>query len=167
VFEHGGDTTGVSALLRIAPEHGLALVMLTNGGDPGPIVQELLDRLLRDLAGIEPSPKLHSPDPDRRVQNPGRYLGQYQTRTNTYEVTLDADDRLWLTVSDRNEALTMAETAGVTAEPRRYELRPFEGDTFVLIGEAEIPVGVREFVGSDDAGRARFLHTGRAAPRTY
>lgn len=166
MVEHGGDTIGVAALLRMVPEHGVAVAMLTNGGAAGPIVSNMLDPLLNDLTGIEPAPKRRAPDANLRVPDPRRYLGNYQTRTTLYEVTLDADDRLWLTVSDRNEALTMAETAGVPVDPRRYELRQSDGDVFVLTDPSGVAVGVREFLGTDAAGRARFLHTGRAAPRT-
>ena len=100
-----------------------------------------------------------------RVPEPERYVGRYQTRPTLSEVTLDQDGRLWLTVSERNEALTMAEAAGVPAGRNRYELRQADGDIFVLTDSSGAAVQAGEFLGG--AGRARFLHCGgRAAPRT-
>ena len=166
LVDHGGDTIGVAALLRMVPEQGIAVAVLTNGGAAGPLVDNLLDPLLRDLAGIEPAPKLPSPDAEARVPDPARYVGRYQTRPTLGEVTLDEDGRLWLTVSERNEALTIAEAAGVPAEQGRYELRRVDGDTFVLTDSSGAAVQACEFLGADAAGRARFLHrSGRAAAR--
>jgi CubicO group peptidase (beta-lactamase class C family) len=166
VVEHGGHAIGVAALLRMVPEYGVAVAMLTNGGAVGPLANNLLDPLLSDLAGVAPAAKLPSHGAGAPVPDAGRYLGRYQTRVTLNEVTLDEDDRLWLTVSERNEALSMAETAGVPVDPQRYELHKVDGDIFVLTDQSGATVGVREFLGTDATGRARFLHTGRAAPRT-
>lgn len=166
MVEHAGDAIGVAALLRLVPEHGVAVAMLTNGGAAGPLAAALVEPLLRDLADIEPAAKPPAPDADHRGPDPQRYLGRYQNRVALHEVTRDEDDRLWVTASDRNEALTMAEIAGVPVDPERYELRQVDGDTFVLTDPSGAVVGIREFVGTDATGRARFLHTGRAIPRT-
>jgi hypothetical protein len=165
VVEHGGDAIGVAALLLIVPEQGIAVAMLTNGGAAGPFAGNLLDPLLSDLAGIEPAPKLPLPGAGVRVPEPERYVGRYQTRPTLSEVTLDQDGRLWLTVSERNEALAMAEAAGIPAGRDRYELRRVDGDVFVLTDSPGAAVQAGEFLGAAD--RARFLHcSGRAAPRT-
>jgi CubicO group peptidase (beta-lactamase class C family) len=167
LVEHGGDAIGVAALLRMVPEQGIAVAVLTNGGAAGPLMDNLLDPLLRDLADTEPAPKLPSPDADARVPGPERYVGRYQTRPTLSEVTLDEDDRLWLTVSERNEALTMAAAAGVPAEQDRYELRRVDADIFMLINSSGAAVQAGEFLGADTGGRARFLYrSGRTAART-
>lgn len=80
VIEHGGDTIGVAALLRMVPEKGVAVAMLTNGGEASPLIDDLLEPLLHDLAGVAPAPALPSPDPDARAAEPSRYLGRYETR---------------------------------------------------------------------------------------
>jgi CubicO group peptidase (beta-lactamase class C family) len=167
LVEHGGDTIGVAALVRMVPEEGIAVAMLTNGGAAGSLVENLVDPLLHDLADIGPAPELPSPDAAARVPEPGRYVGRYQTRAALGEVTLDGDGRLWLSVSERNEALTMAAAAGVPVEQHRYELRRVEGDIFVLTDSTGAAVQTGEFLGTDAGGRARFLHrSGRAAART-
>ena len=45
VVEHGGDTIGVAAMLRMVPESGVAVAVLTNGGTAGPLIDELIDPL--------------------------------------------------------------------------------------------------------------------------
>ncbi len=166
VVEHGGDAPGVAALLRAVPEEGVAVAMLINGGAPGPLLDDLIYPLLQDLAGVEPTPKLPSPDGNVRAAKRWHYVGRYQTGQTRYEVTADDDRRLWVTVSERNEALRMAATAGVPAEPERYELRQVDGDLFMLTDPSGSAVRTAKFLGADATGRARFLHTGRAAPRT-
>jgi CubicO group peptidase (beta-lactamase class C family) len=165
LVEHAGDTIGVAALLRIAPKHGVAIAMLTNGGHAAGLVDDLLEPLFRELAYVTPVATLPSPPAAAQGPEPRRYLGRYQTRRSRLEVALDEHSHLWLTESPRNEALTMARTAGVTAEPQRHRLRPVDGDTFVLTEPSGAAIRAVEFLGRDAAGRARFLHTGRAAPR--
>jgi hypothetical protein len=97
---------------------------------------------------------------------PDAALGQYQTRTTRYDVTADEDGRLWITVAEQNEALTVAERAGVPAEPDHYELRPDDGDVFGLTDPSGAAVRAVKFVGGDTTGRATFLHASRAAVRT-
>ena len=166
VIEHGGDAPGVAALLRTVPDKGVAVAVLTNGGAAGRLVDDLIDPLLCDLAGIEPAPKLPSPSADVRVADPRRYAGRYQTRQTRLEVMVDEHGRLWVTTSEHNEALTIAARAGVLAEPERYELRQVAGDVFVLIDSSGTVSRAIEFLGANATGQARFLCTSRAAPRT-
>jgi CubicO group peptidase (beta-lactamase class C family) len=165
VVEHGGNTIGVDAMLRTVPESGVAVAVLTNGGNAGALMAELLDPLLLELAAIPPATKLPAPDPGLRAAEPERYVGRYETRPDVHEVTRDEEGRLWLTSSSRNEALTMAETAGVASDPERRELRPAGGDLFVPTDPSGVARPAIEFLGRDGTGRARFLHNGRAAPR--
>jgi CubicO group peptidase (beta-lactamase class C family) len=165
LVEHGGDTIGVSAQLRLAPEHGIAGAVLANSDAAGPLANDLLDPLLSELAGIGPEAKLPSPGADARVSEPQRYVGRYETRPTRREVTVDDGGRLWLTVAQRNEALAMAEAAGLPAETDRYELRQVDGGVFALTDSSGTTVQAAEFLGPVD--RARFLHvSGRAAART-
>ena len=165
VVEHGGDTIGVAAMLRMVPASGVAVAVLTNGGNAGPLISGIIDPLLEELAAIPPQPPLPAPDPDGRVADHERYVGRYQTRPADHDVTLDEAGRLWLTSSSRNEALTMEETAGVASDPDRHELRPAGGDIFVRTDPSGAAAGAVEFLGHDATGRARLLHTGRANPR--
>jgi CubicO group peptidase (beta-lactamase class C family) len=167
LVEHGGGAPGVAALLRMVPEHGMAVAMLTNGGSPGRVADDLLEPMLNDMAGVAPVPGLPSPTTSGRVAESERYLGRFENRTTLLEVLRDDDGRLLLTESERNEALAMAEAAGVAVEPQRNELRRVSDDLFMLVDPSGVPIGAVEFVGEDASGRARILHTGRAASRVH
>jgi CubicO group peptidase (beta-lactamase class C family) len=51
-FGHDGATIGQYGFLRVAPEAGVAVVLLTNGGGARRLYSGLLRELLRELAGI-------------------------------------------------------------------------------------------------------------------
>ena len=164
IVEHGGDAPGVSAALRLVPEREVAVAVLTNGGAGGELIDDLVDPLLEELAGIAPDRPEPSPS-SAKLDAPSRYTGCYQDRVSRGDVTADDDGTLWLTRSDRNEAVTMLERAGMVSESERSELRRIDADTFVVIDESGAVGRAVAFLGADSAGRARFLHAGRAVPR--
>jgi CubicO group peptidase (beta-lactamase class C family) len=166
VVEHGGDTIGVAALLRMVPQAGVAVAMLTNGGTVDPLIDELVEPLLSDLAGVAAAPRLPSPHAEALPSELERYLGRYETRTQLHDVTPGENSPLLLTQSPRNEALTMIEAAGIAAAPQRHDVRWVGGDTFMLTDLSGAPLRAIEFFGADATGRARLLHTGRAARRS-
>jgi CubicO group peptidase (beta-lactamase class C family) len=165
LVEHGGGAIGVASLLRLVPERGVAIAVLTNGGHAGRMINALVDPLLYDVAGVEPAAPLPTPPPPARVAEPDRYVGRYRTRVFDNEVSQDDGGRLWLTAASRNEMVTMAETAGVINESQRHELRPLRADTFLLLDHSGTAVKAVEFIGATADKPAQFLHTGRAAPR--
>ncbi len=164
VVEHGGDAPGVAALLRLAPERDMAVAVLTNGGAGGKLIDDIVDLLPDELAATAPGSGIIAPATSP-VPNPTRYVGRYQDRVSLAEVAVDPSGRLWLTSSDRNEAVDMLERAGSISESDTVELRPLDADTFVRVDDSGAPGQPIEFVDSDAAGRARFLHRGRAVPR--
>jgi CubicO group peptidase (beta-lactamase class C family) len=164
LVEHGGDAIGCGAMLRLAPDRGVAVAVLGNGGDVAGLVAELCDELLEELAGVAPRPRHRVPG-GAPVHDLARYVGRYELRNQVGEVTSDDAGRLWLMKSERNEAATMAALAGVTLEPGTSELRRLDGDRFLQVTRDGRAAGVVEFIDADFAGRARYLHSGRAAPR--
>ena len=50
---HDGQTIGQSAFFRVVPEHGLAVALLTNGGDTYGLYHDVVGHLLDDLAGVQ------------------------------------------------------------------------------------------------------------------
>jgi CubicO group peptidase (beta-lactamase class C family) len=164
LVEHGGDAIGCGAMLRLVPDRGVAVAVLANGGDVAGLVTELCDELLDDLADVAPPPP-HPMPTAGPVDDIPRYVGRYELRNQVSEVTSDDASRLWLLESERNEAATMAALAGVTLEPRTSELRRLDGDRFLRMTDDGRAAGVVEFIDGDFEGRARYLHSGRAAPR--
>ena len=55
VIGHDGGTLGQSAFLRIVPESGFAVALLTNGGNPASLYHDLFTRLFGDRLGIGPT----------------------------------------------------------------------------------------------------------------
>jgi CubicO group peptidase (beta-lactamase class C family) len=56
VVGHDGNTIGQSAFLRLLPEHGIATVLLTNGGEAGLLHRAFVGELLAELAGVTVPP---------------------------------------------------------------------------------------------------------------
>jgi CubicO group peptidase (beta-lactamase class C family) len=67
VIGHDGNTIGQSAYLRLFPGHGVATVLLTNGGEAGLLHRQLVGELLAELVGITVprpvSPGRSAPEP--------------------------------------------------------------------------------------------------------
>ncbi|MBO3733021.1 hypothetical protein [Glycomyces niveus] len=60
----------------------------------------------------------------------------------------------------------MMTRAGLSPQPSVTEIRRVEGDLFASVGSAGTAGGFLEFLDSDEAGRARFIHGGgRSVPR--
>jgi hypothetical protein len=151
-------------MFRLLPDRGVAFAALANGGDMSALFATLSEELIAELAGW--SAPAASPVPDAApIDDPDRYCGRYELRNQVTEVNADARGRLWLTREERNEAATMAALAGESLEPRVRELRRANGETFVCVDPDGGRTGAVEFIGRDAAGRARYLHNGRAAPR--
>ena len=75
IVGHGGDTIGVFANLKLVPERGIAVAVLTNSDHGSALTADLVGPLLRDLAGLEPQPPATVPAPGAEIPNPDRYVG--------------------------------------------------------------------------------------------
>lgn len=193
MIEHGGDAVGVASALHVVPERRVAVAVITNSDGGHALIHDLVGPLLADLAGVAPAPGPAVPPTSWRAAEPGRYVGRYETRVSRYDVSLDAEGRLWLEQSWLREGLSMTAVAGVAEETTRRELRgldagvdpapadppageaaptdtarsagaPVGSDVFAVI-DWGAAVGKIEFLGRDLDGRAAFLHAGRAVPR--
>ncbi|MFF6995888.1 serine hydrolase domain-containing protein [Streptomyces sp. NPDC008313] len=156
---HDGTTIGQASFLRLVPEHGLAVTLLTNGGDPVGLYREVVGHVLRELAGVD-LPPLPAPPADPRPVDAGRYTGAYGSSLFDNTVTQDDDGRIWVTCVPKGLAAEMG------AETTTSELVAFEGDTLIA---KEPERGFHQpyaFVGGAPDGPAQFLHTGRADRRT-
>ncbi|MGA4837816.1 serine hydrolase domain-containing protein [Streptomyces sp. G45] len=158
VVGHDGGTVGQGAFLRVVPGRDVAVALQINGGDPLGLYVEIVGRVLRDLAGIELRP-LPKPDPDAPRIDASRYVGTYTATAGDTVVSQDADGRIWV------ERRPKGVFAQLDRQAERVELLPDREGTLI----AAVPeMGIHRlftFVGDDGAGRARFLHTGRADRR--
>lgn len=156
VAEHGGDAIGCGAMLRTVPDAGVAVAVLVNGGQMSALISTLCAELLDGVAELPPPPRV----PAGTGADPASYVGTYALRNEVSEITTDDAGRLWLTRTERDEAVTMARRAGAVLEPVTHELRRLEGEQLVRVDANGDAAGRVELV---EGGR--FLHSGRAAPR--
>ncbi|HEY6739158.1 MAG TPA: serine hydrolase domain-containing protein, partial [Actinopolymorphaceae bacterium] len=98
VVGHDGQTIGQLAYLRVVPERGVAVAVLTNGGRAGRLHTAVTSEALRVLAGIAvpPLPGV-PPGPVDAVDRPERYVGRYEVHSGRVDVEVDDEGRLWMT----------------------------------------------------------------------
>ncbi|WP_283132742.1 serine hydrolase domain-containing protein [Rhizohabitans arisaemae] len=155
VAAHGGTTPGHEATLLTVPGADVAAVLLTNGGDPGPIVRGLLHPVIEELAGVR-APVPAVPPAEPLPVDAARYTGRYLSDVVSWEVAEDGPASLRLT------ATPLGATAEYGGGPQGFRLLRLRGDTFAFAEPRGGEHSVVAFVGGDRIG---FLHTGRANPR--
>lgn len=159
VIGHDGSTIGQSAFLRVVPEAGLAVALLTNGGDVIALFDDVVKRIVTDAADAKlhdfPKPPAEPVDVD-----PTPLVGAYSNSTFDMTVSVDDEGRIWLDSTPKGILLEMGE------QPERVRL--------VGLGERELialePMMkemhvVYAFLGDDGNGRSKYLHYGRAIGR--
>ena len=77
VIGHDGGTIGQCAALRVLPERGIAVCVLTNGDNGGTLNDRLLAEVLLEVADVE-MPALPVPDPEAAPAGLERHAGRYE-----------------------------------------------------------------------------------------
>ncbi|MEO3927762.1 serine hydrolase domain-containing protein [Micromonosporaceae bacterium B7E4] len=158
VLGHDGGTVGQAAFLRVVPDRNVALVLLTNGGNPIALYTEVYGHALRELAGID-MPTLPTPPSTPQRVAVDRYLGTYTSDVGELTVSQDGAGRLWL---DQVPKGVLAEIGG---RPERTELVHLDAETFLPV-RPRLGIHLPQvFVGDDGTGRALYIHSGRATRR--
>ncbi|MEV6647371.1 serine hydrolase [Amycolatopsis sp. NPDC051371] len=157
VYGHDGNTIGQAAFLRVLPEQGLAVTLLTNGGSTHDLYEELYRELFAELAGVAMPRPLEPAVPLPEV-DASEFLGVYERESVRIDV-LTRDEKLWMRQTITGPlAELMPET---TTE-----------DELVPIGPAQFahsPAGMRGWISVTfytlPTGE-RYLHSGvRATPK--
>jgi CubicO group peptidase (beta-lactamase class C family) len=121
---HDGNTRGQSAFLRIVPELGLAITLLTNGGNTADLYHDLFRELFAELAGITP-PRPTQPPAELPTVDVSPYLGAYERAGNRVEI-LQGDNGL------RLRSTATGFLAEVVPDPvTEYDLLPVNDTLFV------------------------------------
>jgi hypothetical protein len=122
LVRHGGATYGQMAELVLAPDHGFALALLTNGTRGGELNAEVVTwALARVLGAADPAPRFLALAPDRLAS----YEGRYDATLDSVDVrTVDGDLVAQLTPHGRFP--TFDTPPGPTPPPTRLAL--FEED---------------------------------------
>ena len=157
VVGHDGATIGQYAYLRMVPDAGVAVALLTNGGDAAALYDELVGHVLADLTDVrlaEPP----TPPADPQPVDATAYLGTYSCEVADLTVTQDPDGRMWLDETPKGIAVEFGDV------PTHTELVRLEGDTLIAREADRGMHRVYAFLGADP-GPATYLHSGRALPR--
>jgi CubicO group peptidase (beta-lactamase class C family) len=122
---HDGNTIGQSAFLRLLPEQGLAVTLLTNGGGARDLYQDLFREIFAELAGVD-MPRPLAPPPEPVTADAARHAGVYER----------AGARLEVLIRDGRPVLRTTVTgplAALTAEPTsEYAMVAVDQDLFVV-----------------------------------
>ena len=157
VYGHDGNTIGQAAFLRVLPEAGLAVTMLTNNDGSRDLYEDLFREIFAELAGVEMPRPLTPPQPPVAADI-APYAGRYQRAGVTMEV-FDGDDGPVLRTTITGPLAEMVpdpvdEHPLVPYGPALFLTKPAEAETWFPVTFYELPTG------------ERYLHFGaRATPR--
>ncbi len=90
VIGHDGNTIGQSAFLRLLPDQGLAVTLLTNGGNTRDLYVELYREIFAELADVAMPRPLEPPATPVTVDG-SRHVGVYERAGVLMEVLADGD----------------------------------------------------------------------------
>ena len=90
---HDGNTIGQAAFLRMVPESGLAVALLTNGGDAFSLYREVMGHVLEELGGV-PGPQLPVPPAHPEPFDASRFVGTYSAEVADLTVSQDPEGRI-------------------------------------------------------------------------
>jgi len=161
VVAHDGGTIGQAAFLRVVPEAGVAVAMLTNGGDVFGLFNDAVAHLLTVLTGVE-LPDRPTPPAEPVQVDVSRYLGRYADTIYDITVSQDADGKVWL---DRRPKDIHAE---IGEKPIRFELVHLAGDSLITVEPYHGIHVVFAFIGSvtsSGTDKAKYVHYGRVVSR--
>jgi CubicO group peptidase (beta-lactamase class C family) len=156
LYGHDGNTIGQSAFLRILPDEGLAISLLTNGGNAQDLFRDLVGELFEELTGV------HIPPMPEPLEHPesidfSRYVGTYERVASRTEV-LERDGEL---IAVTTVTGPLSELVPKTTE--EHVLHPAGPDLFVVRDEGQATWTPVVFFNLEDGTRC--IHAGaRATP---
>ncbi len=154
---HDGTTVGQTAFLRLDPEAGFAMCVLTNSVHGQQLFDRLAPEVFQHHLGIG-LPAAPAPAVGVVLDDPGRHAGRYRRSGRQYDVEVRDDGLMlhWTALGDLAAALPESSAS--------FELRPADasGDRYVMRGESDW-VGVTFDAFTD--GTPYIFAGGRATPK--
>jgi CubicO group peptidase (beta-lactamase class C family) len=156
---HDGNTIGQTAFLRLLPEQGLAVTLLTNGGQARDLYDELYREIFAAVAHVA-MPHSITPPAEPVTVDASPFVGTYERASVRLEV-LPAD-------SEHETARLRTTVTGVLSElapepPQEYDMMPVGPNLFVVRApEAETWMAVTFY--ALPTGE-RYMHFGARATR--
>jgi CubicO group peptidase (beta-lactamase class C family) len=158
IIGHDGSTIGQNAFLRMVPEAGVAVALLTNGGDAISLYHDVVGHVFTELTGTDLPPLPTPPATPERI-DASRYVGTYSSAVADLVVSQDDDGRIWLEQTPKGLFEELGE------QPERRELVHYRGDSLINVEPEQGMHIPHAFIGDDGDGHARYLHIGRAVRR--
>jgi CubicO group peptidase (beta-lactamase class C family) len=155
---HDGNTIGQAAFLRMVPGTGLAVALLTNGGDAMSLYREVVGHVLGALADVELPAAPVPPAQPQRI-DAERFLGTYSAEVFDLTVSQDDDGRIWLDQMPKGIFIEMG------GRVERTELVAYREDALIPVQADRGMHMPHVFLGDDGTGHALHLHLGRAIRR--
>lgn len=155
---HDGNTIGQAAFLRFIPSKGVALALLTNGGNTFALYRDVANHVFGELAGVTLPPLPAPPATPQRI-DASRFVGTYATGILEMTVSQADDGRIWLDQVPKGLLVEMGQ------EPERSELVHYRDDSLIPVKADRGMYLPHAFVGDDGHGHAQYLHVGRAIRR--
>lgn len=122
---HDGGTIGQSAFLRLLPQDGLAVALLTNGGSTSDLYQDLYREIFAELADVDMPPPL-SPPAEPVPVDIQPHIGTYERASSRFDVLIGDDGPVLRTT-------VTGLLAKVTPDPiTEYAMVPIEQNLFVV-----------------------------------
>lgn len=145
---HTGATLGQYAYLVLDPANGVAVALLTNGGETGDLYDELIGAVLGELTGARlPAPLEPAPgDAERWLDAVAAHIGTYETAEARVEF-FEGEHGLRLRHSDIGplseiEPDPIVERDALPAGPDRLLVRNEDG-SWQLVSFSTLPTGER------------------------
>ena len=152
---HDGNTLGQAAFLRLLPEQGLAVALLTNGGYTRDLYEDLYREIFAELAGIAMPGTLTPPEQPVEV-DVMPYVGTYARESVRMEVLAEGPTLRTTVLGPLAEMVPdpVDEYQMIPVGPALFAVKPPEAETWVPVTFYELPTG------------ERYVHFGaRATPR--
>jgi hypothetical protein len=121
---HDGNTIGQAAFLRILPEQGFAVALLTNGGNGAKLYEELYREVFAELAEV-PVPHPLGPPRIPVDVDPTPYVGVYERASIRQEISVGGNGPVM------RVSITGAMAELLQEEPTDYPMVAVAPDLFV------------------------------------
>lgn len=153
-YGHGGSTNGFQADLVIAPDAGMAIVVLTNGDHGSEVYRKVVDYALDKIAGIEPPQREHQRREDNQLSE---FEGHYTAMLS--EVDLAAGDGCLVLTSNPPERIKQV-LDNMPVKPPPVRLAFYDEDRVIAL-DAPFEGSRGEFLRAPDGSIAWFRWGGR------
>lgn len=158
IVGHDGNTIGQAAFLRMVPEAGVAVALLTNGGDVVSLYRDVVGHVLAELTDVS-LPPLPEPPADPEHIDASRFVGTYSAEVFDLTVSQDDDGRIWIEQVPKGVFIEMG------GQVERSELVHYRDDMLIPVEADRGMFMPHAFLGDDGEGHALYLHLGRAVRR--